>query len=456
MKYPEVESSTLEFEATFPRINQIIKTIVGFCNQHGGRIIIGVENDGTIKGLSEQEIEQGLEYLHNNIYQETVPPIIPLVYAQNIADKTVLIVEVASGLNKPYYVKSEKLDKGTYIRLGRSTLRATPDIIEELKLASRGRFFDSMPVHHAELADLDMHAVQDFFHSRKGIREVPPVLNEALSAYRLITDQHGQIHPTTAGILLFGKSPQKFFSEALMRCTRYAGIEGREAIAYLDCTGTLFQQFQQAYTFLLSQLYHSFTIKGPVREERLELPEVALREAIINAIVHRNYNISATIKISVLDNRIEIFSPGGFPGPLNLQNLKKGLTYTRNVAISKVFREAGFGEKLGTGVYTIFSSYKNYGLPAPEIIEGENFVKCILPRLGAGTPHVTKNDEEELILKLFENATELTMGEMVAQLNSSRSTIARRLAALKAAGIIRTKGSGSGTRYLLEKSSDDT
>ncbi len=449
MKYPEPESSTLEFKASLPRSNQIIKTVVGFCNQHGGKIIIGIENDGTIKGLTEDEIELALEYLNNNIYQETVPPIIPLIYAQNIAGKTVLIIEVSSGMNKPYYVKSEKLDKGTYIRLGRSTLRATPDIIEELKLVSRGRFFDSMPVHHADLTDLDMKAIEQFFLNRKGIREIPPVINEALSAYRLITDQHGHIHPTTAGILLFGKDPQKFFPEAFIMCTRYAGIEGREALAYQDCTGTLFQQFQQAYNFVLSQLYHSFTIKGPIREERLELPEIAIREAIINAIVHRNYNINATIGISIFDNRIEVFSPGGFPGPMNLQNIQKGLTYTRNFAIAKIFREAGFGEKLGTGFYTIFSSYREYGLRTPEITEGENFVKCILPRLAGDKPNVLTREEEKLILKLFESATELSMGEIVKNLQLSRSTVKRRLDHLIQNGILQTRGVGSGTRYLL-------
>ena len=449
MKYLEQESSTLEFKVSLPPSNQIIKTIVGFCNQHGGKIIIGIENDGIIKGLSEKDFEQALEYLNNNIYQETVPPITPLIYAQTIADKTILIIEVASGMNKPYYVKSEKLNQGTYIRLGRSTLRATPDIIEELKLTSRGRYFDSMPVYHAEVSGLDSTAINQFFLNRKGIAELPPIINEALSSYRLITDQHGHIHPTTAGILLFGKDPQKFFPEAFIMCVRYAGIQGREALAYQDCTGTLFQQFQQAYSFVRSQLYYSFSIKGPVREEKLELPEIALREAIINALVHRNYNINASIKISIYDNRIEIFSPGSFPGPLNPLNIQKGLTYTRNTAIAKVMREAGFGEKLGTGFHTIFSSYEKYGLRAPEISEGENFVKCILPRLAADTPKVLKDDEGKLILALFETATELTMGDIVSQLQLSRSTIKRRLDHLIKDGIVKTKGIGSGTRYVL-------
>lgn len=146
---------------------------------------------------------------------------------------------------------------------------------------------------------------------------------------------------------------------------------------------------------------------------------------------------------------MRFLAQGGFPGPLNGQNINKGLTYTRNFAIAKVFREAGFGEKLGTAFYTIFSSYEEYGLPSPTITGGENLVKCILPRLAAGKPRVLKKEEEKLIVKLLENATELTMGELVENLRLSRSTVKRRLDAMIEKGIIRTRGAGSGTRYLL-------
>lgn len=451
MKYPETESSTLEFKAALPQYNQIVKTVVGFCNQHGGKIIVGVENDGTIKGLNQQEIEQALEYLNNTVYQDTVPSILPFIYTQTIGDKTVLIIEVSSGMNKPYFVKSEKLSHGTYIRLGRSTLRATPEIIEELKLTSRGRSFDFSPVYQAHLDDLDYSKIEYFFLHRKAIPELPPVLNEALAAYHITTDQHGHVYPTVAGTLLFAKDREKFFSEAFIICTHYAGREGREALSHRDCQGTLFEQFREANSFVVSRLNRSFTIKGPIREEKLEIPEVAVREAIINALIHRNYNILSPIKISIYDNRIEIFSPGGFPGPMNPKNIKKGLTYIRNVAIAKIFREAGYSEKMGTGFHTIFSSYEAYNLKEPEIIEGENFIKCILPRgITAVKPEKSsKSHEEKQINDLFEKANELSAGEIVALLRIPRSTASRRLTELLKKGVIAKKGVGSGTRYLL-------
>src|SRR5271170_4849023 len=125
MKYPEVESSTLEFKTTLPENDQIIKTITGFCNRNGGKLIIGIQPDGTIASIPEEEIEKVMEYAHRSIFQASSPPIIPRVHSQRVADKTLLIIEVSSGMNKPYYRKSEGLDKGTYIRLGCSTVRAT-------------------------------------------------------------------------------------------------------------------------------------------------------------------------------------------------------------------------------------------------------------------------------------------------------------------------------------------
>ncbi len=448
MKYPDEESSTLEFKETLPQNDQIIKTVVGFCNQNGGKIIIGVQNDGTIKGLNEDEVQKVLEYLDKSIYDRTSPPIIPLVYAQTIADKTLLIIEVSAGMNKPYYIRAETLERGTYVRLGRSTLRANADTIEELKWASRGRSYDLMPVYHAKMEDLDYAKIEQFFLSRKGSKNVPQAFNEALAAYNIITDAHAHTLPTVAGILLFGKNPEQFISEAFIICTRFQGIEGREALAAFDCTGTLFTQYKEAYAFVVSQLNRSFTIKGPKRLEKLEVPEEAIREAIINAIIHRNYHIKAPIKISIFDNRIEIFSPGSFPGPINKQNLKMGLTYMRNQAITKIFREAGYSEKLGSGFRTIFASYADYGLPEPEIHEGANFVKCVLPRDHRRTIGKHTKQDERRILDLFEQVTELSIGEIIELLHIPRSTVHRQLQRLIKDGVLAKKGTGSGTKYL--------
>ena len=119
MKFPEQESATLEFKRELPKNDQIIKTIIGFCNQHGGRLIVGVDNDGTIVGLPEEKVQGVLEYLEAAIFQACHPTIIPLIYAQRLGEKTILIIEVSGGMNKPYYIKSEGMEKGDLYSFGK-------------------------------------------------------------------------------------------------------------------------------------------------------------------------------------------------------------------------------------------------------------------------------------------------------------------------------------------------
>src|ERR1700722_13434544 len=129
MKYLAFESSTLELKKTLPENDQIVKTVIGFCNRYGGKLIIGVDSERNIVGISENEIQRIMEYLDKSIFESCAPPIIPSVYSQRIGDKFLLIIDVSTGMSKPYFRKSEGVDKGTYIRLGRSTVRATAEMI---------------------------------------------------------------------------------------------------------------------------------------------------------------------------------------------------------------------------------------------------------------------------------------------------------------------------------------
>lgn len=229
-------------------------------------------------------------------------------------------------------------------------------------------------------------------------------------------------------------------------CTQFAGNSGRNVVATIDATGTLFEQYDKAYHFIVMHLTRSFVIKGPKRLEQLEIPESAIREALLNAIVHRNYHILGPIKVAIYDNRVEIFSPGVFPGPLNTNNLKMGITYIRNTVICKVFREAGFIEKLGSGFITMFESYEKRKLYPPQVIEGDNFIKCILPR-PSFSAHLYPDDEGQKIVALLELTPEVSISDIIKLLHLPRSTAGRRLAELTEKGVIEQVGQGKATRY---------
>lgn len=443
MKYPEDESSLVEWKREFPQNDQILKTVIGFCNYHGGKVVVGVADTGEVVGLPQAEIEKALESLDKAICDASHPAIIPRVYAQRFGDKSILIVEVSAGMSKPYFRKSEGQDRGTYIRVGRNTVRATPEIIEELKWQASGIDFETLPHYRSSKEDLDLEAFQYFLDHRKNQAHAEAT-DQILRAYQLVIMEHSKLVPTQAGLLLFGKQPQQFLSEAMIICSHFQGNSGRDTIATVDCEGTLFNQFKQAYAFILSRLYRSFKIEGPQREEKLEIPEVAIREALLNAIIHRNYHIKAPTKVAIYENRVEIFSPGLFPGPLDPKNLKTGVTYLRNPFICKIFRESGYVEKLGSGIIAIFDSYAKEGLSDPQILEGENYVKSILPRGQKKTPA-----EEDLLSKLFALSSEISLEDVQRTLGVSRSTASRRVNEWIREGKIERTGKTRSIRFRL-------
>ena len=180
------------------------------------------------------------------------------------------------------------------------------------------------------------------------------------------------------------------------------------------------------------------------REEKLEIPEVAFREALLNILIHRNYHLPAPSKIFIYDDRLEFFSPGNFWGPIKSDQLLKGITYLRNPAICKVFREMGLVEKMGTGFIQIFQSYEKWGLPKPQIIEGENFVKCILPR-----PYHQKvlGPQEPDILSMFYAQDEITIHDVMSKYSVSRATAQRWLQSLMDQHKITRIGKTRNVRY---------
>lgn len=445
MKYVGSESSRLEFKEMIPGSSKIVKTVIGFCNSKGGKLVIGVKDDGTIVGISEEEAHEAMERLDHLIYEASTPPILPLIYQQRIDSKVLLIIEVSSGINKPYYQKSEGLSEGTFIRLGRSTVKANADIIEELKWQSRGISYDQLPLYHATVDDLDTARIEYFFnHRRNGVRS--PVSEDALIAYEIIKKEHATDYSTVAGMLLFGKSPQRFISEAYILCCHFSEFKDREAVASRTCKGTLFEQFDEAFDFIMERLNKSFRIEKKTREENWEIPPIAVREVLMNAILHRNYHINAPIKISIYSDRIEFFSPGSLPGPLDASNLESGITYVRNTAIAKILWEAKYIEKMGSGFITLFKSFRKEGLLPPEVLEGTNFVKCILPRTRS---EFQQDGIEELILGMFKIAEEISISDVIQQFNLPRTTAGRALTKLIEMGKLLRQGKGARTKYRL-------
>lgn len=451
MKYRGHESSTLEFKRELPAKQELAKSIIGFCNLYGGRVVIGIDDYGEIVGIPEKEIDRLIEKLRQSILDSCTPTIIADIHTQRIEDKLLLIVEASEGMNKPYFLTEKGLDAGTYVRMGRQTMKASAEIIHELQWQSKGKSPDMKPIYQASLNDLDLLTADTFFRNRvqKPDDEAPGLsLEELMFHYKILVKEHGRTYPSLGGLLLFGKRPQDYLGEAFIICSHFNGISGRDAIATRDCAKTLFAQYEECLTFVVSRLNRQFTIRGSSRRnESLELPEEALREVILNAIVHRDYFLQGPTKVAIFDDRIEIFSPGTFPGPLNSTNLEMGLTYIRNSVISRIFREAGYIEKLGTGFLTLFKTYREHNLPPPIVQEGAGFVKCILPRRGLKSVKSSQDTPEQELLKLFLVADEIKPSDVIRHFSVSRATASRMLSKLVQQDLIVKIGKAGATRY---------
>jgi ATP-dependent DNA helicase RecG len=413
----------------------------------GGKLIIGVSDDGQIIGLDESEASEAIFSLQQAIYQSCTPPILPAVYTQRLQDKLLLIIEVSMGMNKPYFCTKEGLTQGTYVRIGAHTQKASPELISELQWQAKSHSLDELPIYQASEADLNPEAISHFLGKRI-LHLTTLQRQELLTHYKLLVKEHTHIYPSVAGIMLFGKNPQHFLSESFIICTHFKGILGREAVSTRDCTGNLFQQLDEALSFIYSRLNKEFVINKTRREEKLEVPEMAIRETVINALIHRNYQIHGPCKIAIFDDRIEIFSPGAFPGPLQIDQLELGITYIRNRVIARVFREAGLVEKLGSGFLTLFSSYRDYGLETPQVINGGDFVKCILPRKTTiKETSATGENRSETVMRLFNGISEINVQDVMQYCHVSRATASRILHLLVMNNTLEQIGKGPATRY---------
>jgi predicted HTH transcriptional regulator len=442
MIYPERESRHLEFKSELPTFTKLIKTCVAFANGVGGKIVIGIKDKTReIIGIDDSIRDKIYDEFPNSLYDSTSPSLIAEIYEKNYGEVNVLIIEIPHVLKKPVFIRKEGLPNGVYLRAGSNTRRANEEYIEELMRENKRTTYDEEPIQ-APIEILSKELINNIYPKATTVK----LLSEKIIVQNTATPK--RFHPTIAGTLWFSENPDKYIPEAHLRCTRFKGIDGREIIQTEEIGGDLRDQIGDSLRLISSWLQRNLTLKGPVLKGKMIIPEEALREAIINAVVHRKYSIPGAVKIALYENRLEIFSPGILPGLVDINNLGDGTTYLRNPNIAKIARRIGYMEKLGTGINLILESCRAAELKAPEFIEGTDSFKVIfhfLPSMEG------KYMDEEVLLKLFLMREEVNISEVMYYLNISRNTATRRLKKLVESGKLKRIGKGPAVRYLLSR-----
>lgn len=366
------ESKNIEFKIELPSSNILAKTVIAFSNTGGGKLIIGISDKGEIIGLKESvDIFELQDKIASIVYETCYPNILPDIYTTTINGAVLLVIEIFRGNLLPYYLKHQGKNDGVYIRVGATNRKASYENIIELERQRFNKGFDQEINKSILFENLDISAIS------KRFKDIGKDFDQTvMKNLKLIYEENGKIYPTNGLLILLG-----MFEHVIIKCSRFKGVTMDVFLDRKEYKNDLFTQLENAENFIKNHISLSSEIKGLQREDKYEIPIQAIREALVNAVIHRDYsNFGRDVKIGVYDDMVNIVSPGGFPSTITQEDILEGRSEIRNKVIARVFKELNYIEQWGSGIRRIKSSCKNVGLLEPDIIEKGDFVDVSLYR----------------------------------------------------------------------------
>ncbi len=442
MKYQE--SDTVELKPSLSQLNEIVETVAGFANNKGGKIMIGVSNKGEIMGV---EIGKStLEKLINTIKQNTEPSQYPKVAAKAIGGKNFIEIIVGGSKEKPVLAFGR-----AFKRVGKSTLKVDKNELERMVIDKKKMYFDSQICAGATLQDIDEEKVKKFL--KKAVMERRMGLNPEISIKEALErlDLSVKNRIKNAAILLFGKNPQQYFLSAEVRCARFKGTEPVHFIDMKVFGNDIINQREDAVEFVQKHIQLHAKIVGTERIETWEYPLEAVREAITNALCHRDYEISSNVQVRIFDDRLEIWGCGNLPKPLQVGDLKKKHnSILRNPLLAKNFFLIRYIEQWGTGTNRMIKECLQHGLPEPlfEIFSGSVVVTLRKFRI---TDEDIKdlNARQKKAIELIKQKGRIASREYCEINAVVKDTANRDIQEMVKKGLLTKEGTGKKVRYVL-------
>lgn len=435
------ENETCEFRTGFG--DEALRTLCAFANTRGGVLWIGVSDNGGILGIA-----LGKETLRDwaNQIRQTLG-INASLDALSVGERTVVRIEVAESHTKPVRFKGR-----SWKRAGSTDQQASDTDETRWVLERTGHTWDALPDPYARWDDLNPDYIAQFRHmcNRQGRRPIPDSEDDVSVLRKL-----GLITPdrriTRAAVLLFGREPQQYHLNAIVKVGRF-----RSPTLIVDdraIRGTLFEQVDAVMQYFRDRLETRYEFKGdPAREVIWEYPLEALREAIINAICHRDYLESAHIQVRWYDDRLVFYNPGKLPPPLRIEDLmREHISQPRNRLIAEAFYYIGWIEQWGTGIQRMREACRNAGLPEPSFDERagiwltlrkDRWTETSLKELGL-------NERQIRAVEHVRQHGSISNREYRALMIVSDEAARRDLNDMVAKGILRVVGRGRNVRYKL-------
>ncbi len=431
------ESETVELKAI--AVEDIKKEIIAFANCRGGKLYVGVQNDGTVLGLENPD-ETSLQI--SNMVRDAIKPDLTMFlhYETLVADgKKILVIDIQQGTEKPYYIAKKGLrPEGVYVRQGYSSVPATNTAIRGMIKETDGDHFEEM---RSLEQNLTFESAKKTF-ARRHVKFGP----EQMKTLGMIT-QDGVY--TNLALLL---------SDQCVHTIKAAVFQGTKQSEFKDrreFTGSLFQQMDEVYDFINfhNQTHSSF--EKLYRIDRRDYPEIAVREALLNLLVHREYSFRASTFISIYTDRLEFTSIGGLVRGVTLEDVTMGISVCRNVKLANIFYRLELIEAYGTGLIKIMEAYEGTGMK-PQIETSDNAFKIILPNMNSVSESLRqaqnkseKDTPETKVIALAKERGFVTRKEVEILLDMGQSSCGRLLKKMTENGLLVQEGKGKKTHYCL-------
>ena len=426
------ENAATEFKREFT--SNINKTVVAFANTCGGTLYIGIDDDGSAIGVSNIDTEM-LKVC--NTIRDTIKPDVTLFvdYQQDIIDgKSVIKVIVQKGTSCPYYIAGKGIrPEGVYIRQGASTVPATETAILRMIRETDGEKYEEVRSLNQELT---------FDEAKKEFKSQN--VSFGISQQKTLGLMNANGIYTNLGLLL---------SDQCFHTVKLAVFEGTVKAVFKDrreFTGSLLKQLNDIYEFIDRYNRNRSEIEGLRRIDKRDYPTEAVRETLLNALVHRDYSFRDSTLISIFDDRIEFTTIGGLVRGISFDDMMLGISVARNRNLANVFYRLTLIEAYGTGMPKIIRSYEEFALK-PQIEVTDNAFKITLPNTNEISEKALLSENEQIVMSLFSDKDSIIRKDIESALAISQTMSVRLLKDLLDKGEIRSVGSGKNTRYVLNK-----
>jgi ATP-dependent DNA helicase RecG len=362
------ENTEVELKQSFQSVQDVARIISAFANTQGGLLILGVGDDGAILGLKDdldklqQKVSQASRIIH--------PAPILSVETHTVDGKKLLVVAAHKADSSVFH----SVEGVIYVRIGSTIQKLEGQSIVEFLRNRQILLFEESIDPAAKLDDIDETKVRAYLEKRGQ----PGYLNDHSLSDFLLSKKIASLQPDlkikNSALLFFTKDTQAFLPQTQIKLVRFGGKEPMNVIAYEDAKGNIPQTIEHTANFVMRFVPKSFLIEGMQRKDIPALPERAVREAIINAVAHRDYFNKNETQVSVFDDRLEITNPGGLPEGMTEQ-LLGALSIQRNPVVYQMLKDYGHMEGIGSGITKMRGLMKEAGLSEPEFAISKEFFR---------------------------------------------------------------------------------